>query len=231
MKNHPNESAAGAEPTENIALTANFGSRAKPDWLSDHVFEALTAGDEKMQSTVQQEVVYEAQCILSWAYYKRLRELVPPLLPSDIHYLSEESATDCPDVFYSDSLLAKSCRELEAAGERCAADDAYSEAEYTLQSWMRSKFRKFAVEHGYDPEGDVSLFMTLANAAVIELKEARAAYDCAAFWIRLQTSKPPPDWRQVQALIREHPELVTIGPAEMLKRGFVLPPWLVAWVS
>ncbi len=207
---------------------------AQAEWIPSVVAALLTHTDERVRTSAEDSVVATAQIIVGIAYYKKLRQLLHPLLPKGIPLPPLEEDGSCPDVRFSEQLLNLCSGEMRRIAEEYAADNALDEAKYITGCWIREQDEAFARESGNEP-GNLA---PLLSVALAELKDAAIAHQCALVWFRLSRgsgwfSAPaqPTSWRKVAALIRKQPDLVTVGPQEMLKRGLVPPPWFTALVT
>lgn len=205
-----------------------------PDWLPAEILPMLAHPKEDVRRTVEDHVAQVAQEIFCAAYFKWLRQRVPLLMARGMPYPGQHHEEVYPEIVFSRDLLARSRREMSKEAEEEAEKDASAVAQNTTDTWISEQDAAWAWGSGYERGSLVPLL----GAALAELRDAPLAHQCALVWLQLSRASGwfrfgalPPSWRQVGELIREHPALMTVGPAEMLCRGWLPPPWFTAAIS
>ncbi len=114
-------------------------------------------------------------------------------------------------------------RDIDMAAEMLSEEDAEYFLAFAIEEWAELECERIQERWG-GQAGDIE---GMLRSALHDLKHAARAAESVEVWVGF-SAPPPPDWAAVVKLIAEDPRLLKIGPAKMLKQGYVPPPWVTA---
>jgi hypothetical protein len=196
-------------------------------WLPENWAEAVrTCRDLQYPPIPYGEAWDLAREITEPVYNHRLATVLPSKLPPG---LPMGGPYECPLPSNPEFLLWS--RSKLVAYARQAADDRVDiEANATLDSWA-SGWSTAVIKVDSGTLETCEAAAAMLRSALLELSDDGAAIRSVKFWTGIGTCQLPPSWTDVNTLLQDRPEWLTVGFAAMLDRGEVTPPWLTAAIT